>query len=304
MSVTETGAGGGSTRESRHVSFLAYDGFRYLKIAAAAAVAALVIYIADRPYGSRFGGSIAGYILGSVGALLIVWLTFFGYRKRNYTSSAAGVVRDGRPVEDAGRLARWLSAHVYLGSVLLIIATLHTGFSFGWNIHTLAYALMCIVIVSGIFGVFTYVHYPRLITQNREGMTMQAMLGRVASINEDMSVKARPLDNVSGALVEASIRNTAIGGSTWRQLSGRYPDCATARAIESMRARSDVPPLMQDTWRDVRLALDEKAALLDRLRRDISYKALMEIWLYFHVPVSFALLAALLAHIIAIFFLW
>jgi hypothetical protein len=30
----------------------------------------------------------------------------------------------------------------------------------------------------------------------------------------------------------------------------------------------------------------------------------MDIWLYFHVPLSFALLAALTAHIISVFFYW
>jgi hypothetical protein len=30
----------------------------------------------------------------------------------------------------------------------------------------------------------------------------------------------------------------------------------------------------------------------------------MEFWLYFHVPLSFALLAALTGHILAVFFYW
>ena len=53
----------------------------------------------------------------------------------------------------------------------------------------------------------------------------------------------------------------------------------------------------------MRVLLDEKAQLLARARRDISYKAMMDIWLYLHVPLSFALLAALLAHIVSVFFL-
>ena len=50
-------------------------------------------------------------------------------------------------------LKAWTSAHVYLGLSLIVIATLHTGFQFGWNVHTLAYALMMLVIVSGIYGI-------------------------------------------------------------------------------------------------------------------------------------------------------
>jgi hypothetical protein len=33
-------------------------------------------------------------------------------------------------------------------------------------------------------------------------------------------------------------------------------------------------------------------------------KALLEIWLYVHVPATFALLAALAAHIVSVFYYW
>ena len=44
--------------------------------------------------------------------------------------------------------------------------------------------------------------------------------------------------------------------------------------------------------------------LLARLRRDAQLKAWLEIWLYVHVPLSFALLAALVAHVLAVFIYW
>src|SRR5580698_9126273 len=85
MSISDTAAyASARSRLGRHVSFLAYDHFRYLKMALAAVAAATVLYIAVPPYGNRYGGGWAGYTLGTVGALLIVWLTWFGYRKRNY----------------------------------------------------------------------------------------------------------------------------------------------------------------------------------------------------------------------------
>ena len=44
--------------------------------------------------------------------------------------------------------------------------------------------------------------------------------------------------------------------------------------------------------------------MLARLRRHLRLKALLEIWLYVHVPATFALLAALTAHIVSVFFYW
>ncbi|HEX5318827.1 MAG TPA: hypothetical protein VFW46_06705 [Stellaceae bacterium] len=279
-------------RTDRHESFLAFESFRYLKLAALVAVLSLLIYLVSEPYGGRYGGSWAGYVLGTVGALLILWLTWFGYRKRTYA-------------EDHGRLAARLSAHVYLGLALLVTATLHTGFHFGWNIHTLAYALMVLVIVSGAFGVFFYARYPRMMTGNRANMTMQQMLGRIAILNDDLRSRALPLDDETTALVEGAVESTEIGGSVLRQISGHYPNCKTAAAIAGMDARmATVAPVMEADWRQIRVLLDEKAQLLGRVRRDISLKAVMDVWLYFHVPVTFALLAALLAHVVSVFFLW
>jgi hypothetical protein len=309
MSVTDTAAPAATPRSrlSRHVSFLAYDNFRFLKIAVAAVVVAIVLYIVVTPYGERYGGGWAGYTLGTVGALLIVWLTWFGYRKRAYDPEHkyvrphdAAAAADAHPPEDPSRLARRLSAHVYLGLALLIIATLHTGFHFGWNIHTLAYALMCIVIFSGIYGVFAYIRYPRLMTENRENLTMAQMQAQITAIDAELRRRVLPLDDQMTRIIRDSIDNTPIGGSMWRQVSGRYPDCGTARAVAQLRTRPDGD---QENWRMFRAKLDEKDALVARLRRDVRFKALMDVWLYFHVPLTFALLAALTAHIISVFYL-
>ena len=41
-----------------------------------------------------------------------------------------------------------------------------------------------------------------------------------------------------------------------------------------------------------------------RIRRHLRLKAQLEIWLYVHVPLTFALIAALAAHIVSVFFYW
>ena len=45
-------------------------------------------------------------------------------------------------------------------------------------------------------------------------------------------------------------------------------------------------------------------ALTDRVRRDLQIRALLQVWLYIHVPLSFALLAVLIAHVISVFYFW
>ena len=127
---------------SVHESFLVYRGFRFLKAASALAGLSLLAYIAYDPMGPHNGGTWLGYTLGTIGAGLIVWLLLLGVRKRQYDKGAV-------------KLQAWVSAHVYLGLSLLVVGTLHTGFQFGWNVHTLAYALRVIVILSGAFGIYS-----------------------------------------------------------------------------------------------------------------------------------------------------
>ena len=50
--------------------------------------------------------------------------------------------------------------------------------------------------------------------------------------------------------------------------------------------------------------ISRKKGLATKVARDMQYQAMMEIWLYIHVPLSFALLAALIGHIVSSFFYW
>jgi hypothetical protein len=50
--------------------------------------------------------------------------------------------------------------------------------------------------------------------------------------------------------------------------------------------------------------MTRKSMLIDRIRRDLRFRALMRVWLVLHVPLSFALLAAVIAHIISVFYYW
>ena len=154
-----------------HEGFIVYANSKYLKWAAALCLASIAAYIFYEPLDEHNGGTVLGYILGTVGALLIFWLTWLGIRKRQYGAHF--------------RLTAWVSAHVYLGLSLIVVATLHTGFQFDWNIHTLAYALMIIVIVSGIFGIYAYARFPRLVSENRRGVSMDDLLTQIGDLDRE-----------------------------------------------------------------------------------------------------------------------
>ena len=50
--------------------------------------------------------------------------------------------------------------------------------------------------------------------------------------------------------------------------------------------------------------MTQKADALALARRQMGITALLEAWLFVHIPATFALLAALLAHIVSVFAYW
>jgi len=276
----------------RHYSILEYARFRWFKAAVALSALAAALYLWHEPLLKPYGGTWLGYTLGTLGAALIVWLLWYGVRKRRYSSTA-------------GTVQGWLSAHVYLGSALVVIVTLHTGFHLGWNIHTLAYVLMLLVVASGFYGVFVYLRVPQAMTTNLGEDTVQSILLRVADLDRDMREKALSLPDELFALIDRTVSQTRLGGSLARLVTGRDPSCPTAQAVErwpelAKRLTGEAARLDKEVY----ALLLQKNELLGRIRRDLRHQAILDLWLYVHVPLAFALLAALVAHVVSVFIYW
>lgn len=305
-------------RPAVHRSVLAYRGSRYLWAALAASAVSVLAYALDSPGVPPNGGTALGYTLGTLGAVLIIWLMSFGIRKRAYASRA-------------GTVQGWLSAHIYLGASLLVVVTLHTGFQVGWNVHTLAYVLMWIVVTSGVFGVFTYLRYPQFLSSNRASRSREQLLGDLAELDARcLRVTSGMPPEFSEALV-ANRDRTLIGGSIPALLAGRdrsqillpVASAPTTPGGNMLRYQAVSNPeqaalldwlgrcLATSADGDLSRQLQEllslvgaRRTLLARLCRDAQLKAWLEVWLYVHVPLSFGLLAALVAHVLAVFIYW
>ena len=277
-------------------------------------IASITAYWMHEPAMPPNGGTWLGYTLGTVGSLLILWLMWFGIRKRRYRSRM-------------GTVHGWLSAHIYLGLGLITVVTLHTGFQFGWNLHTLAYLLMMLVIVSGMVGVYCYMHFPRVMTDDSGEATADSLIRQIQEIDRQALHLASEIDPETHDKVIKSIRRSTFGGNAMQLLFAR----GKTRAIEglelapekSKKERLYDPEITSSTMMFMAsniasgrldkgdamrqlsdLLIGQKAVLVKQLKRNLQVKAFMDLWLYFHVPLSFALLAALIAHIVAVFFYW
>src|SRR5687768_6796733 len=273
-SIPEAGEIGDSAADQRrasdHESFLAHRGMRWLKVALALSFVTILGYafadVEPRPN----GGTWYGYTLGTIGALLIVWLSLLGIRKRAMT---------------AGRwsLKAWTSAHVYLGLSLVVIATLHTGFQFGWNVHTLAYVLMMLVILSGIYGIAVYATLPQQLSNNRREMTKGQMVDALGAIDRQLEQAAQPLERDDADLLIAALEQDPFAPGVIARLSGRYRDCRTRRALDALTGPGGIAAPEHER---VVALLRKREAQLEQIRRHMRLRALLEIWLYVHIPLT------------------
>jgi hypothetical protein len=291
-----------------HRSILRFAGARYLWWSVGLVVVASVLYVTQGDSQPPNGGTWQGYVLGTIGALLIVWLTLLAIRKRMYRSRM-------------GTVQGWTSAHVYLGAAVLVIGTLHSGVQFGWNLHTLAYVLMCIVIASGFIGLYGYLNVPDLISANTGGGTRAELFAELFDLNKEARNAAQKCAPEVGIAVDSSIARTTIGGGAYAQLfSGDASffvksDGATSALVRNADQQAVIDfvaarlPRAQKGAEAANLQrlivfLCRRQAVLRRIRRNIKLQGWLKFWLYIHVPLTVALLAALVLHIVSTFIYW
>jgi hypothetical protein len=297
-------------------SILNYGRYRYLRQAAILLLISLCLYLSSSTAEPPNGGTWQGYTLGVISAALILFLLWFGIRKRQYHRTKIS-------------LAKWASAHVYLGLSLPIAVTLHCGFQFGWNVHTLAYALMMLVVVSGFYGLYAYLVYPEALTANRGGVSRSEMIAGIAKLDETGLTLAEDLSDEAHRLVLREVQETRLGKSLWRQittsaslpvapllqwkLAGNFvaseqlsfspnsldPEDFLRKHLQKSDNTAEIHRVVE-----LLKLLNERQSMVSRVQRDIRYHALMKCWLFLHVPLSCALLAAVLVHIVSVFFYW
>ena len=134
---------------------------------------------------------------------------------------------------------------------------------------------------------------------------------------EDLEAQARRLsqqvsEDIRG-VVTSALERTEIGGGIIDQLVGSdksrvvidgairrnaNQDAAISWLVER---RSSLQGNEATVWEEIVRIFSQRRSTLTTIRTDIRMHAMMQVWLYVHVPLSFALLVALTAHIVSVF---
>ena len=276
---------------------------------------AVVVYI---PYflGSirPSGGSALGLAYGIAGFGAMVVVTLLALRKKF-------------PIWRIGRTQAWMRAHLWLGALSFPLILLHAGFLFGHGLTSVLMWLFTVVYVSGIFGAYLQHTMPRRIMREVPMETIYDQIGHVreqlldeadtvvadASGKLEVSVSAArawPAEASAKAAANALASVMRIGADDTAPLREFYTSemrpflerpsrghalaDPTSAAASFGKLRPLVPPALEGAIADLESLCEEERQLLRQERMH----GLLHGWLVVHVPLSFALMALAVVHII------
>lgn len=245
----------------------------------------LVIYGIYQPSGGHSGDTVYGYFLGGLATLGIVFLMWYGMRKRSYHSSKS-------------TLKGWLSAHIWFGVSLLVIVPLHSGFILGWNLHSITYYLLIIVVVSGIWGAVNYRRLAGQIQSNRGGLKLQALVEQIRRLSDSITQISQNAD--SDILEFIKLIDLRFEPSLPQLLLRPLP---TAPATDNIQTK--ISHLSEEDQKKALNLLEicqQKRKLIKTIIQEVRTMALLKLWLLVHLPISLALVFAVILHIAVVFY--
>jgi hypothetical protein len=223
-----------------------------------------------------------GQGLGIVGSLMIlVGVSSYSVRKR------------WSALHRFGKLRNWLTFHIFLCTLGPFFILLHTTFKIG-NIVSIAFWSMAIVVSSGVFGRYVYVHIPK---------TMNGLFYADDQIEQEQARLAARLsaltgwdaERVHGMLDQAQPRPVrGLGDALLRTLRFDLRLPALRRRLTERFTEADVPP---ETVSEALPLVVEHRRLSQQRNVSRPFQRLFGYWHVLHLPLAFVLLVVFLIHV-------
>jgi hypothetical protein len=213
-----------------------------------------------------------------------------------------------------GRLAWWLKGHIWLGLLSVPLIVFHAAFRWGGPLEQLLWAVLAIVIVSGVVGLAFQNIFPRLMTAQLPSEAIADQLGEVCNRLQQTTDA-----EVLACCGEAAVTSAAGEPPPSQSPAGVDPQLELARFYVGA-----VRPYLADSGGDGALGNSREAQLLfERARERLPYEAgpmldvlerrcderrrlqlqarlhgLLHGWLRVHLPLSGALLVLVILHVL------
>jgi hypothetical protein len=276
--------------EQGELSFLTYGGKRWLWIAVLSAIVLIISYLIYRQRTFPHGGTPMGLAYGAVGTIVILILMALGVRKRWYSSGL-------------GTLQGWTSAHVYLGLLTLLLIPMHAGFKFRFDVHTLAFALLFLVVVSGMIGVVLYRVVPLRLTAYEQRIQADKIDTELNRLLAEMRLLARDKSDQFARVYQGEVsRLSSPHHRGWQILLTASRNPLLTKSRELTRIVQHIPAAEHADFQKLSQLIMQTIQLEGNLTAQMRLRNAMQAWLYVHVPLSFAMMTAIAIHLMAVLY--
>lgn len=201
----------------------------------------------------------------------------------------------------AGALRYWMLVHVYIGALAGLVLLLHAGSHTGGLLTTLLYVAFDVVILSGLFGIATYVVAPRIMTSiEGEPLLVEDLVERRDELRTTLSeILAQSEGWLREEIEERVISRFRTFGFLLRQFTRRETLTALlADAREPFKKR--LTRLATNEERTLLLNAVETAVTLRRVEALIYLHKLLRVWVTPHVVSTSVMLVLMIVHVIQV----
>lgn len=243
-------------------------------------------------FDGRLGGTwlTMRWVTGLVGLVGVLIVMTYPARKQVYRRRA-------------GALRYWMLAHCYFGAFAGILLLLHSGTRTGGLLTTSLYIAFDVVIVSGLFGIASYIVAPRLMTSiEGDPLLVEDLVGRREELKSEFDEIVKSSEGWLREEIEDKVATRFLSKAfLLKQIVRRQPlKTLLAESREEFKER--LTRLATDDEKVTLQNAVETAVTLRRVDALIFLHKILRIWIPPHVVATSLMLALMLVHIIQVVF--
>jgi len=261
------------------------------RVFAAAATLCGIVFLLNATFGDLRPSNIWGLTYGTLAAILMVGAALLGlHRRMTKFALRAGL----------GKAQSWLQFHLYGGALFLLLMFMHCGFRQPHGILTWwLWFLSLWVAASGVLGVVLQKWIPRLLTS---GLAIEVVYERIPELINEISEKVDSLiETCADPVKDFYQKHLALALVTPRPrliyciditggIQSRLKQFDYLRGFLPSEEKEKLNKL--EAFYKTKLEIDAHFTL----------QRILRLWLFTHVPLSFALLILLALHLFAVLY--
>ena len=241
-----------------------------------------------------FDGVVAGtwltmrWVTGLVGLFGVAVVMTYPLRKQVYRRRA-------------GALRYWMLVHVYMGALAGVILLLHAGSHTGGLLTTSLYLAFDMVIVSGLFGIASYIVAPRIMTSiEGEPLLIDDLIARREELRQEFEEITKQSEGWLREEIEKQVVRKFLSFSFLMRQFMKREQLTSLLANARKAFRDRLTRLATSEERAQLLRAVETAVTIRRVDALIVLHKVLKIWIAPHVISTSIMLALMIVHVIQV----